>query len=132
MANKSLKSLAQEIVDEDLELKENLKRSNPRIELARALIHIRRSARKTQQQVAEAMGTDQPFVSRMESAAGPFPDASSISAYANACHSGFGLLFVLDKKVFAVSMGDEQDEQAFSDAMALHNIESFNALKPPD
>lgn len=128
MTNKRLNSLVQEIIDEDPELKENLKQLNPRVKLARALIQIRRFANLTQLQVAEAMGKDQPFVSRMESATGPFPDASSISAYAHACHSGFGLVFVPDDHMLAVSMSDEQDEQAFSDAMAKHNIEKTCAV----
>jgi transcriptional regulator with XRE-family HTH domain len=122
MANKSLKSIVKDIVDEDPKLKENLRSLNPRIELAKALIYIRRSAGMTQQQVAEAMKKDQPFVSRMESVSGPFPDITSISLYAHACHSGFGLVFVPDNNVLAVSMSGEHNKQAFSDAMATHNI----------
>jgi transcriptional regulator with XRE-family HTH domain len=123
MTNKSLKSLMQEIVDDDPNLKENLKHLKPRVELARALIHIRRTAGLTRQQVAEVMDRDQSFVSRMESATGEFPNISSISAYAHACHSGFGLLFVQDIKAISVSMSDEKNEQAFSKAMALHDID---------
>ncbi|MCW4256352.1 MAG: helix-turn-helix domain-containing protein [Candidatus Thiodiazotropha taylori] len=128
MAKNSLKSLMKEMFDENIKFKENLKRLNPRVELARVLIYIRHSARMTQQQVAEAMGTDQPFVSRMESAAGPFPDASSISAYAHACHSGFGLVFVSNNRVIAVSMCTGQHEKVFSEAMALHNIEKYSPV----
>lgn len=107
MTQKSLKSLMQEIVDEDPKLKEDLKHLNPRVELARALIHIRRTAGMTRQQVAEVMDCDESLVTRMESATGEFPTVSIFSAYAHTCHSGFGLLFVADNNVLKVSMSDK-------------------------
>ena len=56
-----------------------------RRELARSLIGMRRAKGLTQKELAQLMGKDQAFVSRMESATAPLPKAQHIALYARHC-----------------------------------------------
>jgi transcriptional regulator with XRE-family HTH domain len=128
-SGKDLKSMLDEIVGDDPQFAEEMKQRQPRIDLAMVLVDLRRSADMTQKQVATIMGKDQSFISKMESASGPIPDAKSIAAYSHACKAGFGYIFVPPKHpegssadIFAISMNVDPEEEAFSEALAEHNI----------
>ena len=128
-SGKGLKSMLDEIVGDDPQFAEEIKQRQPRIDLAMVLVGLRRGAEMTQKQVATIMGKDQSFISKMESASGPIPDAKSIAAYSRACNAGFGYIFVPPKHpqgsnddIFAISMNVDSEEEAFSEALAEHNI----------
>lgn len=133
-SNKDLKSMLDEIVGDDLQFAEEIKQRQSRIDLAMALVELRRGAEMTQKQVATIMGKDQSFISKMESASGPIPDAKSIAAFAHACNAGFGYIFVPLKHpegsnddIFAISMNVDPEEELFSEALAEHNIPEIYA-----
>ena len=54
-------------------------------ELARQLVRMRSSAGLSQKELADRMGKDQAYVSRMESATHPMPKGQSIALYARSC-----------------------------------------------
>lgn len=75
--------------------------------LSRALILLRRHAEKTQKELADAMGKDQAFVSRMESATAPWPKAEYIALYAQHCGYLTGYAFVdADRETGHVTLHD--------------------------
>ena len=56
-----------------------------RREVGRMLERMRRSSEQTQAALAEKMGKDQAFISRMESGRGPMPKAQHIALWAKHC-----------------------------------------------
>ena len=54
-------------------------------ELARQLVRMRSAAGLSQKELADRMGKDQAYVSRMESATHPMPKGQSIALYARSC-----------------------------------------------
>ena len=54
-------------------------------ELARQLVGMRSAAGLSQKELADRMGKDQAYVSRMESATHPMPKGQSIALYARSC-----------------------------------------------
>lgn len=123
MTAKTMKSVMEELRQKSPELDQRLHASQQRRELALTLHGLRVKAGLTQKDVATLMGKDQAHVSRMESATGPFPDATSIVAYAHACKSSAGYVFVTPGEVLAVPLGDEEDSAAMEAAMHAHNID---------
>lgn len=67
------------------EFEQRWRETKERRDLSWSLVQMRRSAGLTQNQLAKAMGKDQAFVSRMESATGPMPKAQHIALYAKNC-----------------------------------------------
>jgi len=65
--------------------------------IAKALIEARRSAKLTQKQVADRMGTTQSVVARMESGK-PLPSLKSVARYAAAVNSKIELKLVQANK----------------------------------
>ncbi len=65
--------------------------------IAKALIKARKSAKLTQKQVAERMGTTQSVVARMESGK-PLPSLKSVARYAAAVNSKIELKLVQANK----------------------------------
>jgi transcriptional regulator with XRE-family HTH domain len=59
--------------------------SRERREVGRALDRMRRDAEHTQAELAQLMGKDQAFISRMESGRGPMPKAQHIALWARHC-----------------------------------------------
>jgi len=127
MAVKSMKSVMHKIRQETPELDQRLHAARRREKLALALHGLRVNANLTQNQVAERMGKDQAHISRMESLTGPFPDMNSITAYAHACQSSAGYVFVTRKNqhssVVAVPLGNEEEDERLVAAMRAHNVE---------
>ncbi|WP_068809500.1 helix-turn-helix domain-containing protein [Thauera phenolivorans] len=98
-----------ELRRESPELDRRLRDSEPRRDLALALVGLRRNAGLTQTELAGAMGKDQAFVSRMESASGAFPSAASIEAYAQACNAAVAYVFASDGELVTVPLGRESE-----------------------
>lgn len=127
MNTKSMKSIVDSITNEDPKLKDELKDMQPRIELTKALYKLRQDAELTQKQVAESMGVDQSFVSRMESVNGAFPNNDSIASYVHACHAVGGYVFVSEADrgtMVSVPMGVPEDREIFSETMEQYHIEN--------
>lgn len=127
MTAKTMKSVMEELRQKSPELDQRLHASHQRQELALTLHGLRVKAGLTQKDVAALMGKDQAHVSRMESVTGPFPDASSIVAYAHACKSSAGYVFVTEGvdrlEVLAVPLGDEEESATLEAAMRAHNVD---------
>jgi ribosome-binding protein aMBF1 (putative translation factor) len=66
--------------------------------LAASLINARREADMTQEQVAEAMGTTQAVVARLESGK-VLPSTRTLKRFANATHSRLRITFEPERKV---------------------------------
>lgn len=107
--SRTMKSMMDELRRESPELDRRLRDSEPRRDLALALVGLRRNAGLTQTELAAAMGKDQAFVSRMESAAGAFPSATSIEAYAQACNAAVAYVFASDGELVTVPLGRESE-----------------------
>jgi transcriptional regulator with XRE-family HTH domain len=126
MNNNSVEFLLEEIAASDPEFQKTLTGDSPRMNLSHALYKMRRNTGLTQSEVAQSMGKDQGFVSRMESATGPFPDSASLVAFASACHYVTGNIFIAEDPdqddVLAVALGDSKLGDLFNKAMFKHNI----------
>jgi len=72
--------------------------SKSRRDLSAALGRLRRQAKLTQEEVARAAGWDQSFVSKLESATGPWPTQATLQKFAEACQGGVGLVFYRESK----------------------------------
>lgn len=107
--SRTMKSVMDELRRESPELDRRLRDSGPRRDLALALVGLRRNAGLTQTELAAAMGKDQAFVSRMESATGAFPSAASIEAYAQACNAAVAYVFASDGELVTVPLGRESE-----------------------
>lgn len=86
------------------DLSEEWGQTELRRELASALIRLRKDAGLTQTQVAETAGWDQSYVSKLESALGPWPTHTNLERFSAACGADVALVFVSDERpdVFAV------------------------------
>ncbi|TQE99085.1 MAG: helix-turn-helix transcriptional regulator [Spiribacter salinus] len=95
------------------ELDRQIRETERRRALATALVGIRRRAGKTRREVAEAVGRDQAFISRLESTAGTFPSAKSIDDYARACGAMAGYVFAMPQGnqhiVFTAALGSTEE-----------------------
>ena len=102
-------------------LDRRIRESGGRRDLALTLARIRGEAGLTQRELADAMGRDQAFVSRMESTAGPFPSSASINAYVHACGAMAGYVFVMPgdglPHVVTVSLGEAGEAEAIEQAV---------------
>ncbi len=80
---------AQQAFSEGLELTPELRAlwetTREKRELARQLVRMRGSVGLSQKELADRMGKDQAYVSRMESATHPMPKGQSIALYARSC-----------------------------------------------
>lgn len=119
---RTMGSVAEQLRRESPKLERRLRENLPRHRLALALVAMRRLAGLTQKQVAAAMGRDQAYVSRMESSRGPMPRATSIEAYATACHANAGYIFVSDEpirpEIVTVPLGGAAEGGAIDNAIA--------------
>ncbi len=86
--------LREELLQQDPQLAERWRESEPRRRLSTALVAMRKAARLTQQRLAREAGWKQPQVARMESATGPWPSPEALRTYAHACGRSVGLVFV--------------------------------------
>ena len=127
MKTKSMKSVLKEMRRHSNELDNALEASSQRRELALALYGLRRRAGLSQSEVAHRMGKTQPHVSRMESATGPFPDSASIEAYAQACNSAAGIVFVSGNSVVTVPLGEKAEGDSLVRAMRSEGVEIARA-----
>lgn len=113
---RSLDAFRQELLDSRPGFRRAWEASEPKRNVALALVRLRTQAGRTQTQVAEAAGWDKGFVSRLEATAGPVPDIATITRYAAACESVVGLVFA------SVAAGTG----------AAHVIESVSLATPTD
>jgi len=86
-------------------LRERWNLARPRRELGDALARLRARAGLTQTQLAEIAGWDQPYVSKLESAEGPWPSAASLDKFARACNSGVGWVFLQEQEDSVITVG---------------------------
>lgn len=127
MKTTSMKSALKEMRRRSGKLDKALEASAQRRELALALYGLRRRAGLSQAEVAHRMGKTQPHVSRMESATGPFPDGASIEAYAQACDSAAGIVFVSGNSVVTVPLGEKAEGDNLIKAMRSEGVEIARA-----
>lgn len=66
--------------------------TEPRRRMSMMLIGLRKAASLSQKQVAERAGWDKAFVSRLESARGSIPDATTVARYAAVCGATAGIV----------------------------------------
>lgn len=100
-----LDRLIERQLDKRRELRDRWDLARPRRELGDALARLRARAGLTQTQVAEVAGWDQPYVSKMESAEGPWPSAASLDKFARACNSGVGWVFLQEQEGTVITVG---------------------------
>lgn len=85
--------MLQQLLEDDQELQQRVRRNAPRWHLAKQLLASRREAGLSQMQLAQATGMDQAQISRMESVTGPSPDTDSIHRYLAGCGFVFGYVW---------------------------------------
>lgn len=85
--------MLQQLLGDDPELQQRVRRNAPRWHLAKQLLASRRDAGLSQTQLAQATGMDQAQISRMESVNGPEPDTESIRRYLAGCGFVFGYVW---------------------------------------
>lgn len=76
------------------ELQARWEATRERRTLSLKLVDMRLAAGLTQKELADRMGKDQAFVSRMEMATTPFPKAQNIALYARHCGRYFAYAFL--------------------------------------
>lgn len=100
-------------------LEEAWNESGPRRALSSALMRLRKQAGLTQAEVASAVeGWDQPYVSKLESATGPWPTQDTVRKFAEACHAGVGYVFFRESETKltvegTVTFGSRRRQEAF-------------------
>ena len=121
--SRRMKSVMDEFRRESPALDRRLRDSEPRRDLALALVGLRRNAGLTQSELAAAMGRDQAFVSRMESALGAFQSAASIESYAQACNAAVAYVFASEcehaPRLVTVPLGQASEAELIRSAI-LH------------
>lgn len=98
-----------ELIDKQLREQPELRKAwdefAPRRELSSNLVHLRKKAGLTQAQVAQAVGDwDQSFVSKLESATGPWPTSDSVRKFTEACDAGVGYVFFREHDAGTVTL----------------------------
>jgi transcriptional regulator with XRE-family HTH domain len=85
-------SIRQEIVEASAEVRSLLDKTQAKRRIALMLTRMRAKRDFSQKDIAERIGWDKAFVSRLESAQGGVPDMQTLSRYAGACGLSIGLV----------------------------------------